>query len=179
MRLTVRPHGCVLALALLAAIFLLMAGPVQWWVRYQSWSHLSKDKLILSADSYIANRAPGTRACLFAVECRNGRARLKLIQSVKEWDFEASKQIAWDRKFDDVCQGLTANFALELANDDPQSQKIFEGSRRAVWSFYNDKFVPVRTRFDFAAFSEAKTKPCVGAYSVTTPKVSNEVPSNS
>ena len=88
---------------------------------------------------------------------------------MKDWDFEASKQITWGRKFDDICQGLTANFALELANDNPQSQKTYEGSRRAVWSFYNDKFVPARTRFGFAAFSEAETEPCTNSYSVTTP----------
>jgi hypothetical protein len=169
MRFNVTQHGCMLALALPFAISLLIAGPVDWGLRYQSWSQLSKDTLIQSANSYIANRAPGNGACLFAVECKSGWARLKLVKSMKDWDFEASKQIAWDRKFDDICQGLTANFALELANDNPQSQKTYEGSRRAVWSFYNDQFVPTRTRFGFAAFSEAETEPCVTSYSVTTP----------
>lgn len=169
MRFNVTQHGCMLALALPFAILLLIVGPVHWGLRYQSWSELSKDKLIRSANSYIAHRAPGNGACLFVVECKSGRARLKLIKSMKDWDFEASKQIVWDRKFDGICQGLTANFALELVNDNPQSQKTFEGSRRAVWSFYNDQFVPIRTRFGFAAFSEAETEPCVNSYSVTTP----------
>lgn len=169
MRFNVTQHGCILALVLPFAIFLAMVGPVHWGLRYQSWSQLSKDKLIRSANSYIAHRAPGNGACLFTVECKSGRARLKLIRSIKDWDFEASKQIVWDRKFSDTCQGLTANFALELASDNPLSQNAYEGSRRAVWSFYNDQFVPTRTRFGSAAFSEAETEPCVTSYSVTKP----------
>ncbi|MCJ2186774.1 hypothetical protein [Novosphingobium beihaiensis] len=111
----------MLALALPVAIFLLVAGPIQWWQHYQSWSHLSKDELIESANWYIANRAPGNDACIFAVECKDGRARLKLIKTLDEWDFEASKQAAWDRKFKDVCQGRTANFALEV---EPTIRKV-------------------------------------------------------
>lgn len=123
-----RRQGCVLALAFPIAILLLWAGPIQWWMRYQSWSHLSKDKLLESAKWYIANRAPGNNACIFAVECNGGRASLKLVKSIEEWDLEKSKRIAWDRKFKGVCQGQTANFALEVATDNLQSRKTFEGA---------------------------------------------------
>lgn len=176
MRLNVGRHGCLLAIASIIAIFLLIGGPVNWWQRYQSWSHLSKEKLIASANWYVENRAPGNSACIFAVECKDGRARLKLIKSNNEWDFEASKQIAWDRKFKDICQGQTANFALEIATDNPQSQKTYDGSRRAVWSFYDDQFVPTHTRFGFAAFSEIETEPCLTAYAITTRPRSSDNP---
>ncbi|WP_161626321.1 hypothetical protein [Sphingobium ummariense] len=171
-----RRQGCVLALAFPIAILLLWAGPIRWWMRYQSWSHLSKDKLLESAKWYIANRAPGNNACIFAVECNGGRASLKLVKSIEEWDLEKSKRIAWDRKFKGVCQGQTANFALEVATDNLQSRKTFEGSRRAVWSFYNDRFIPSRTRFGFAAFSESETEPCLTAYAVTARSRLNDNP---
>lgn len=176
MRLNIERHGCLMAIAIIVAIFLLIAGPVQWWQKYQSWSHLSKGKLIASAYWYVENRAPGNDVCIFAVECKNGRARLKLVKSINEWNFEQSKQIAWDRRFKNICQGQTANFALEVATDNPQSQKTFKGRRRASWSFSNDRFVPTRTRFGFSAFSEIETEPCISAYAVTTPKGLTTIP---
>lgn len=169
MRLNIRQHGCGLTIALLIAIFMLIFGPVEWWLRYQSWSQLSKNKLAEAANWYVANRAPGNDACIYAVECKGDRASLKLIKSMQEWDFEASKQIAWDRKFKGVCQGRTANFALEVATENPQSQKTSEGARRAVWSFHNDRFVPTWSRTaGFSAFSEIETEPCLTTYAVTT-----------
>ncbi|WP_175551311.1 hypothetical protein [Sphingobium sp. YR657] len=174
--MNIERYGCLMAIAFIFAIFLLMVGPVQWWKHYQSWSHLSKDKLIASANWYIENRAPRNDACIFAVECKDGRARLKLIKSINEWDFEASKQTTWDRKFKNICQGQTANFALEVAADNTESQKVYEGSRRAVWSFYNDRFIPAHTRFSFAAFSEIEADPCLTNYAVTTRAKSNDSP---
>lgn len=168
MRLDIEQHGCGLSIALLISIFLLMIGPVDWWRRYQSWSNLSKYKLVETANKYVATRAPGNDACIYAVECKGGRASLKLIKSIEEWEFEESKQIAWDRKFKGVCQGRSANFALEVATDNPQSQETSEGARRAVWSFNNDRFVPTWSRTaGFSAFSETETEPCLTTYAVT------------
>lgn len=153
---------------LLVALLLVIIGPVDWAQRYLSWRQLSKNELVHSANWYVENRAPGNDACLYAVQCTGGRASLRLIRSLDDWDIEAAKQITWDRKFRAVCSGRTANFALGLATDNPQSDKTAEGMRHAVWSFYNDRFVPGLTRFTTAAFSETETEPCLAAYAITT-----------
>ena len=152
---------------LLVASVLVVIGPVDWAQRYLSLRHLSKNELVDSANWYVENRAPGNDACLYAVQCTGGRASLRLIRSLDGWDIEATKQITWDRKFRGVCSGRTANFALEMATDNPQSDRTYEGRRRAVWSFGIDRFVPVETRFQGWAFSESEAEPCLAAYAIT------------
>lgn len=62
--------------------------------RYDSWAKLSKAKLVESANWYISNRAPGNDACLYAVTCDKGTARLELVKDMDSWDFEAARQLA-------------------------------------------------------------------------------------
>jgi hypothetical protein len=161
-----RPSYVSLGILLVASV-LVVIGPVDWARRYLSLRQISKNELVDSANWYVESRAPGNDACLYAVQCTGGRASLKLIRSLDDWDIEATKQITWDRKFRGVCNGRTANFALELATDNPQSDKTPEGVRHAVWSFYNDRFVPRLTRFESAAFSETEVEPCLAAYAIT------------
>lgn len=159
--------GCVSVGILLVASALVAIGPVDLTRRYLSWRQLSKNELVDSANWYVENRAPGNDACLYAVQCTGGRASLRLLRSLDDWDIEATKQIAWDRKFGGVCSGRTANFALELVTDNLQSDRTSEGLRHAVWSFYNDRFVPGLTRFESAAFSETEAEPCLAAHAIT------------
>ncbi|WP_144037641.1 hypothetical protein [Sphingopyxis sp. KK2] len=151
----------------MALLVFVAFGPFDWAKRYSSWNNLSKAELVASANRYVENRAPGNAACLYAVECIDGRARLKLVKSMDDWSIDGPKQIAWDRKFSGMCEGRTANFALELASDRLVGAGNYDGTRRAVWSFYNDGFVPVRGRFDHSAFSEEAPEPCVSRYVVT------------
>ncbi len=157
----------MLALAAVTLLAFFAMGPFDWAKRYSSWNNLSKAELVASANWYVKNRAPGNGACLYAVECKNGRATLKLVKSIDNWSIDVPKQIAWDRKFNSMCEGQTANFALELASDRLVGFGAYEDRRRAVWSFYNDRFVPVRSRSDHSAFSEGVPEPCVSKYAVT------------
>lgn len=136
-------------------------------MHYRSWSSLSKAKLVFAANRYVADRAPGNEACIYAVECRDGRATLRLIKSVEMWDLEAARQLAWDRRFRLICPGRTANFGLAVATDTREAARTPYATRHAVWSFANDRFVPVLTRFSSASFSEGEPEPCTSAYAVT------------
>ena len=167
MRKRSRPNGRLLALAAVTLLAFLALSPFDWAKRYSSWNNLSKAELVASANSYVENRAPGNGACLYAVECKNGRATLKLVKSISAWSVDTPKQIAWDRKFSGMCEGRTANFALELASDRLVGVGTYDDKRRAVWSFYNDGFVPVHGRFDHSAFSEGAPEQCVSRYVVT------------
>lgn len=153
----------------LAAVLLLLIGPVDWACRYWSWRNLSKTELIEAADWYIEHRVPGNKACLYAVVCENNRPSLELVKSVDEWDIRAAKQLAWKRRFQSTCAGRTANFGLELLSDELVGIGEAQYRRRAVWSFYNDRFVPLSGRMHGPhAFSEIEPEPCRAEYVVTT-----------
>ena len=133
--------------------------------RYLSWQNLSKEEIVASADWYIENRAPGERACLYAVVCEDGRARLDLIKDMEGWNIEATRELVWDRKFSGACPGGTANFALQMLPSDPP---LRNGRERAIWSFYNDRFVPISGHFHGPhAFSEIAPEQCSEEYVIT------------
>lgn len=132
--------------------------------RYLSWRNLTKDEIAESANWYIENRTSGGRACLYAVVCENDRARLELVKDLERWDLDAAKSLVWDRKFGDRCPGRTANFALEMVQSGDGS---LSGSDRAVWSFYNDRFVPIQRRYDGSSFSETDAEPCTEEFVIT------------
>ena len=135
-----------------------------YWSRYSSWSNLSKQELVDSANWYVRERAQGGRACLYAVVCGEKGARLELVKNLDELDMAKTKDIIWKRRFRVFCPGRTSNFALEL---EPGSADTTLGRERAVWSFFNDRFVPVLTRFSNHAFSEIKPEPCSAEHVIT------------
>ena len=135
-----------------------------YWSRYSSWRDLSKQELVDSANSYIRNYVRENRACLYAVVCKDGRAKLELVKDIDAFDLDAARQLAWDRRFKNACPGRSANFGLKLAAGDAENASL---DRWAVWSFYNDRFIPNQTRFSAHAFSEAPVEPCTAGFVVT------------
>ena len=135
-----------------------------YFSRYLSWKNLTKAEIVTSANRYVDERLPGAQVCAYAVVCDRGRARLALVKDIGSWDFERSRQLAWERRVHNRCPGQTANFALEAA---PGNFKPSEAKRRAVWSFYNDRFVPIWGRFHGPhAFSEVKAEACSAKYAL-------------
>jgi hypothetical protein len=118
--------------------------------------------VVAAAQWYVRERAPGQKVCLYVATCKKGRARLVLVKDVEAWDIEATRQLAWDRRFSDACPGYTANLALEVAAGGPEPQ---QGTERAVWSFHLDRFRPWQTH-DLSAFSEKPTEPCAAEYAI-------------
>ncbi|MFO6446556.1 hypothetical protein ACLBKU_05360 [Erythrobacter sp. NE805] len=156
-----------LAIGCLGIVLLILAGGIgyDYLSRYLSWANLSKEELVASARWYVRERAPGQKVCLYAVTCERGRARLALVKDLRTWDLEAARQLTWDRRFGDACPGQTANFALAVAPGGPELDPA-DGTDRAVWSFYLDRFAPYRTH-SFAAFSEREPEACTRAHVVT------------
>ena len=162
--MTFRPKVWHLTLGAVVLVFI-GAELHEQATRYLSWRDISKKQIVAAADWYIENRAPGERACLYAVVCEQGRARLELVEDLESWDLEATKELVWDRKFGGTCPGRTANFALEMA---PSNLDTHWANKRAVWSFYNDRFIPSFTRFNGgSAFSEIKAQPCSQEFAIT------------
>jgi hypothetical protein len=148
----------------LVALVLLFIGATayDYATRYLSWANLSKAELVESARWYVRERAPGQKACLYAVTCDKGRARLALVKNVSAWDIEGARQITWDRRFGDFCPGQTANFALEVAEGGPTPPL---GGERATWSFHLDRFRPWQGH-SYSAFSEKPAEPCTVEHAV-------------
>ncbi|MEL7691546.1 hypothetical protein [Citromicrobium bathyomarinum] len=160
--------GCLVAAAFPIAIALVLLGPVDWWKRYSSWRNLTKADLAAEAQNYVDEYALGNSACLYAVVCKDGKAGLDRIEAIEDWDIDAAKRLAWNRRFSGNCPGRTANFAVRIAADDPLDEITNDRVRYGVWSFSNDRFVPSWGRFaPFRAFSELPTESCISQYSVT------------
>ena len=146
--------GCLLAFTSVLIAVLILLGPVDWAKSYLSWRNLTKEELVHAANEYAEKRALGNSACLYAVVCKQERAGLELIKSVDDWDIDAARQLAWDRKFSNSCPGRTANFAVKLAVDEPLYEITSDNLKYGVWSFYNDRFIPSWSRIaPFSAFS--------------------------
>jgi hypothetical protein len=93
---------------------------------------------------------------------------MELVKSVDDWDLEAAKSLTWARRFEGKCPGRTANFGLELISKKPDDGVKLSKRKRAVWSFFNDRFVPVQGRFHGPhAFSETAAEPCTGEFDIT------------
>ena len=141
------------------------AGPLDALTRYWNFSTLTKQELIAGVSNYARDRVipPGYTGpiCLYEVDCTGDRARLRLVENIDTWDFEAAKTRIWNRRFSDVCPGRTANFGLHLAGwgeSDPLAL--------ARWSFFNDRFIPQRSRFQSGAFSEEPWQRCPPEFAV-------------
>jgi hypothetical protein len=173
--------GCLIVVAIPFAMALILLGPVDWWQRYSSWRNLTKAELATEAQNYVDEHALGNPACLYAVVCRGGKAGLDRIEAIEDWDIDAARQLAWDRRFSGTCPGRTANFAVRIASDDPLDEITNDRVRYGVWSFSDDRFVPSWGRFaPFRAFSELPTESCTSKYSVTrSPRRRQVAPSDS
>lgn len=151
-------QGCIVLVLLLVG----SCTAYDYGSRYASWAGLEKPKVVAAAQWYVRERAPGKKVCLYRVTCDKGRARLVLVKDLATWDFEATRQLVWDRKFGSGCPGYTANLALEVA---PGGTVPPQGMERAVWSFYLDRFRPWQTH-EFSAFSEKSAEPCTPEYAI-------------
>ena len=152
-------QGCIVLVLLLVG----SCTAADYGSRYASWSGLDKPKVVAAAQWYVRERAPGQKVCLYRVICNKGRARLKLVKDLATWDVEATRQLVWDRKFGGGCPGFTANLALEVAPGGAEPPP--QGTERAVWSFYLDRFRPWQTHA-FSAFSEKPAEPCTPEFAI-------------
>lgn len=159
------PWGLWLGQGCLGTIFLLVGSCTiyDYGSRYVSWAGLDKKGVIAAARWYVRERAPGQKVCLYVATCDKGRARLVMIKDLDAWNTEATRQLAWDRRFGGNCPGYTANLALEVAPGGPEPPP--QGTERAVWSFHLDRFRPWQTH-DLSAFSEEPTEPCTHEHAV-------------
>ncbi|WP_086737888.1 hypothetical protein [Erythrobacter colymbi] len=153
-------QGCLALLVLLVG----SCTAVDYGSRYASWAGLSKAEVVAAADAYVREYAPGQKACLYRVSCDGGRARLVLVKDVAALDVEALRQIAWDRRFYDVCPGYTANLGLAVVEGALPEDAA---AREAVWSFYRDRFVrTMQSNGPPLAFSEQPAEPCTAEFAV-------------
>ncbi|WP_285712270.1 hypothetical protein [Erythrobacter oryzae] len=150
--------GCLMLVLLLVG----SCTAYDYGSRYASWAGLDKPKVVAAAQWYVRERAPGQKVCLYRVTCDKGRARLVLVKDLDAWDIEATRQLAWDRRFGDGCPGRTANLALQVADGGPEPPW---GAERAVWTFGIDRFRAWQGH-DYAAFSEKPTEPCTPEYAI-------------
>lgn len=168
--MTARPRRLLSRLwpLLIVSVLTLAYVWLEFGTRYISWRTLSKEELVTEATVYVRTRTSGKDACIYYTTCRDGRAGLKLVTSLDQFDLEATKQLAWDRKFKNACPGRTAHFALELLPDPLAAQQTSGFSGKAVWSFYNDRFIPILGRFHGPyAFSETPYKNCTAEFVIS------------
>src|SRR5215475_11988772 len=135
-------------------------GPLEYALKYLQFSALSKERLISQAEAYIRGVACGDQmACLYVVACDGEHARLELVSDIAGWDFRAAKDRIWRRRFSNYCPGRTTNFGLHLiprAGHEPEIEAI----SHARWSFFNDRFIPERGRFQSGSFSDQPWEQC-------------------
>ena len=155
-----------------------LAVLVVWGTGYGSlalnWWLLSKSEIIGGAQAYrdrydIHNQSylSNAYACLYAVSCDGGRARLIPITDPESWDFEETRSTIWKRRFSDACPGQTANFGLHWI--DASGADIPHYLETAYWSFYNDRFVTRHGRFHSGSFSEEPWQRCTPDVSILSP----------
>lgn len=142
------------------AFVLAFCGPMETAQRFISFQTLSKHKLLEEARIYIDDRAGGEQmACLYAVSCEGGRARLSAVSNLAEWDLEATQEEIWSRRFSDYCPGRTANLALHLIPMEGAEEQM-RALSHARWSFMHDRFIPISGRFQSGSFSEEPWERC-------------------
>lgn len=136
---------------------------------------LNKDRVVREAEAYVRDRTrdPHQKACLYVVRCDGQRARLERVTNTDTLDFEALKRTIWHRRTDTTyCPGRTVNIALHLIPDDGHDPEL-ESTSHAVWSFYNNRFIPRWGRFHSSTFSDQPWEACtpeVSLKTVTPPK---------
>ena len=148
-------------LALLASIPLFVFG-IDYGSRYKSWRELSPALISDASQWYIINRASDigrvTAICVYALDCSTDHARLAIVPNLDDYDFEALRQLIWDRRFAGICEGQSANLGLHLVRS--QNSGKYKHSDHAIWSFYNNRFIPMHGNWSGGAFSEEPWERC-------------------
>ena len=149
------------ALVAALAIAFVFFEPLDDVLKYLHFSALSKERLIRQTEVYIRDRTRGDQmACLYVVECDGEHARLGLVSDIVGWDFQAAKDRIWRRWwFSNYCPGRTTNFGFHLiprAGHEPEIDAI----SHARWSFFNNRFIPERGRFQSGSFSDQPWEQC-------------------
>jgi hypothetical protein len=149
-----------IAALLVASAVLAFFGPLDYALKYLHFSALTKERLMQETHTYIRDRAGGDQmACLYVVQCDGDRARLELVQEIDSWDFDAAKNRIWRRRFSNYCTGRTTNLALHLIPHEGHEPQI-DALAHARWSFFNDRFIPLRGRFQSGAFTDQPWERC-------------------
>jgi len=151
-----------LALAAVIALVLLIYLILDRYPRYASWRALSSAKIADATQWYIDNRASDVREiaaiCVYALDCSDTRARLSIVPTPDQFDLDALRKRIWARRFSGVCQGRSANLGLHVLRANYTDLHWY--SDLAIWSFYNDRFIPIHGRFSGGAFSEEPWERC-------------------
>jgi hypothetical protein len=148
-------------ITVLALIAVLVVGS-DYSSRYWSWRALSPAHIAASSQWYINNRASDidgiSAICVYALECTDDGARLAIVRDPDQYDFGALKNLIWNRRFEGICPGQTANLGLHLMRP-PESNAVMP-TDQAIWSFYHDRFIPMRGNWSGGAFSEEPWERC-------------------
>lgn len=146
------------------AILVVCIFALDRYTRYASWKNLSSQTVKNETQWYLENRTfePGSvkAICIYVVECSAGVARLQLTENLTNLDFDKLRQTIWDRRFKRSCTGQTANLGLHIVRDNVSDAQSFWYSDRAIWSFNNNRFIPIHGRFAGGSFSEEPWERC-------------------
>ena len=128
--------------------------------RYINWKTLTKDELVKGAQTYIEKRiGVSASACLYVVDCSKGEARLRMVNDIPSWDLDADRDMIWKRRFTRTCQGRTTNIGISVIPEAEQPA-LYKSTSLAMWSFYNDRFIPTYGRFQSGSFSTNSYEQC-------------------
>jgi len=147
---------------IIATIPLLFVGmfAYDYFSRFVSWRNLSSELLNEKTSWYLDNRALDqgsiSGVCLYIVACEDDRARLVIVEDIESIDFKLLRDRIWDRRFNGVCEGRTSNLGLHIIRNSAAT----EPNDYAIWSFYNNRFIPRHGRFSAGAFSEEPWERC-------------------
>ena len=150
----------VVSFLLMATIVSLIAD--DYLSRYISWQSLDKERLEEGFGKYLDRYGieGEYRACVYAVSCEDGGARLEVIDNWNRWSIEETKAIIWHRRFYDFCPGRTANLGLHIIPANSQSSSLPFGTQTARWSFIHDRFLPRFGSHQSGSFSEEPWERC-------------------
>jgi len=102
--------------------------------------------------------------CLYAVECSSGYARMQRVEDLDSFDFDNLRDTIWERKFEGVCQGQTANLAIRIhrrgRSDGDGHDETLPERDIGVWFFPSNRFLPSGGRWSSLAFSRRPWTPC-------------------
>lgn len=155
-------NGARFALVSVFGLITLIILINNYYPRYASWRSLSPAHISAASQWYLDNRVRDvddvTAICFYAVNCSDNGARLALVPNPDQYDFDALRQRIWARRFKGVCQGRTSNLGLHLLRTSDSDQ--YEYSDSAIWSFYNNRFIPKWGHWSGGAFSEEPWERC-------------------
>lgn len=141
--------------SLLCLVILIYA--IDLSIRFKNFKQLDKDDLVEGAEAYITTRLPVSQgtygACLYVVDCGDENAKLRSVENFDALNFEALKGDIWKRRVNSTyCQGRATNIGIAAIPLSPDAEELRNGRKLAVWSFYNDRFIPSQTHFHGYAF---------------------------